>query len=109
MELDARTWRWPDKARASLRDHRRLCVGISQDGFTNVVMLPLTFGACYLMQSLRRGQGFQVLAEYGGNIFELTGMNKLDLTESVQHDGGGGPVEAEFQRPAAGHRDAQRL
>jgi len=109
VELDARTWPSPDQARASLHDHRRLCVGISHDGFTNVVMLPLTFGGHYLVESLRRGQGFQVLAEYGANIFELTGMNKLDLTESVQHDGGGGPADAEFQRPAAGHRDAQRL
>jgi len=109
VELEARTRRLPDQARASLRDRRRLCVGISQDCFTSVVTLPLTFGGYYLVESLRRGQSFQVLAEYGANILELTGMDKLDLAEAVQHDGGRGPADTEFQRPAAGNRDAQRL
>ena len=62
-----------------------------------------------MVESLRRGQSFQVLAEYGANIRELTGMNKLDLPEAVHHDGRGGPAEADFLGPAAGYRDPQRL
>ena len=36
-------------------------------------------------------------------------MNKLDLTEAVDHDGRGGSNDAEFLGPAVAYRDAQRL
>ena len=58
---------------------------------------------------LRRRQGLQVLSKYGPDIRKLAGVNELDLTEAVDHDSRGRPVDAEFLRPTAGHRDAQRL
>jgi hypothetical protein len=58
---------------------------------------------------LRRGQGLQVLSEYGGDIGKLTAVDKLDLAEAVYHDSRGAPNGAEFRGPAVGHRDAQRL
>lgn len=72
-------------------------------------MVPLAVGGHYLVESVCRGQSLQVLAEHGANIRELTGVNKLDLPEAIHHDSRGGYVEAEFQGPAAGYRDAQRL
>lgn len=109
LEREARAWHSLDQASPFLRDGQRLRLGICQEGFTAVVMVPLIVGGHYLIESLCCGQSLQVLAEYGANIRELTGMNKLDLAEAVHHDGGGGPAEAEFQGPAAGYRDAQRL
>jgi len=58
---------------------------------------------------LRCGQGLQVLAKYGPDIGKLSGVNKLDSAEAVYHDSRGGPIDPEFQGPAAGYRNAQRL
>jgi hypothetical protein len=45
---------------------------------------------------VRSGQGLQVLAKYGPNIGKLSGMHKLDLAETVYHQGIGERASAKL-------------
>ena len=60
-----------------------------------------------VIESVRRGQGLQVFPKYTFDIGKLPGVNKLDLTEAVDHDGRGGSNDAEFLGPAVAYSDAQ--